>query len=61
MAESSQKGQKTLREKGTLLFRVISSLLTMFSKDLHCRQVKTRACLGKSKQKNTEEQNKERS
>ena len=25
----------------------MSPFLTVFSKDLHCRQVKTRACLGK--------------
>ena len=40
MADSSPKEWKTLGEKEKLL-------VTMFSKDLHCRHVKTRVCLGK--------------
>ena len=42
MAETSplQKGKKTQWEKEKLL-------VTVFSKDLYCRHVKTRACLGK--------------
>ena len=34
-------------EKQKLLVRVISPFPTVFSKDLYCRQVKTRACFGK--------------
>ena len=40
MAESSQKGVKTLWAKENLL------VTTVFSKDLYCRLVKTMACLG---------------
>ena len=46
MAESSPKGYLTLREKGKLLV-TISPFPTVFSKDLECRHLKTRACLGK--------------
>ena len=47
MAESSPKGQKTLWEKEKLLERAISPFPTVFSGDMYCRHVKTRACLGK--------------
>ena len=47
IAESSPKGYKTLWEKEKLLITSNFSLLTVFSKDLYSRHVKTRACLGK--------------
>ena len=42
MAESSQNGQKNTVGK-----EEIAPFPTVFSKDLYCKQVKTRACLGK--------------
>ena len=47
MAENSQNGLKTLWEKEKLLVTSKFSFPTMFSKDVYCRHVKTRACLGK--------------
>ena len=45
MAEISPNGLKTLWERRNCSFRAISPFPTVFSKDLYCRQVKTRACL----------------
>ena len=44
MAESSTNGSKTMWEKEKLL---VTPFPTLFSKDLYCRHMKTRACLGK--------------
>ena len=41
------KWLKTLWEMRNCSSRAISPFPTVFSKNLHCRQVKTRACLGK--------------
>ena len=47
VAESSPTGEKTLWEKGeNVSLGAISPFPTVFPKDLHCRHVKTRACLG---------------
>ena len=43
MVENSQNGKKTMSEKEKLLN---FSFSTVFSKDLYCRHVKTRARLG---------------
>ena len=40
-------GEKTLWEKEKLLVTSNSPLRTVFSKDLYCRHVKTRACFGR--------------
>ena len=42
-----QKGRKHCGERRNCSLRVISPLPTVFSKDLYCRHLKTRACLGK--------------
>ena len=47
MEESSKKVQKTLWEMEKLLVTSNFSFPTVFSKDLECRHVKTRACSGK--------------
>ena len=48
MAEDSPKGQKTLWEKEELLITSNFSFFSaVFSKELYCRHVKTRACFGK--------------
>ena len=47
MAKSSPKGQKTLKEKEKLLITSNFSFSLSVSKDLYCRHIKTRACLGK--------------
>ena len=47
MAESSPKGQNTLWERWNCSSQAISPFPTVFSKDLYCRHVKSRACLGK--------------
>ena len=39
-------GQKTLWEKEKFLMKNSFSFPTVFSKDLHSRHMKTRACLG---------------
>ena len=43
MAESSPQGQTTLWEKEKLLITSNFSFFPVFSKDLYCRPVKTRA------------------
>ena len=46
--ENSEKFSKSLENTGkrrNCLLRSISPFSTVFSKDLHCRHVKTRACL----------------
>ena len=48
MAESSPNGVENTAGKGEIArLRAISPFPTVFSKDLYCRHVKTRACLGK--------------
>ena len=51
-----QKGLKTDRKhcgkRRNCLLRAISHFPTVFSKDFYCRQVKTRACLGKGERAN---------
>ena len=42
-----QKGRKQCGKRRNCSLRVISPFPTLFSKDLYCRHVKTRACLGK--------------
>ena len=42
-----QRGRKHCGKKRNCLLRAISLFPTVFSKDLYCRHVKTRACLGK--------------
>ena len=49
MEESSPNGLKTLWEKEKLLVKAISPLPIVFSKELYCRHVKSRACLGSGK------------
>ena len=46
MAGSSQNGYETLWEEEKLLV-TSNFFFSVFSKDLYCKQVKTRACLGK--------------
>ena len=46
MAESSPKGEKTLRESKIARHKQVL-LFPMFLNDLYCRQVQTRVCLGK--------------
>ena len=43
----SKKGRKHCGERRNCSLRAISPFPTGFSKDLYCRHVKTRACLGK--------------
>ena len=45
MAESSPNGWKKLSERRNCSLGAISPFLTVFSKDLYCRHVKTKACL----------------
>ena len=49
MAEFSKKVRKHCGKRRNCSLRAISPFPTMFSKDLFCRHVKTRACLEKSK------------
>ena len=42
-----QKGRKHCGKRRNCTLRAISPFPTVFSKDLYCRRVKTRACLGK--------------
>ena len=42
-----QKGREHCRKRRNYSLRAISPFPAVFSKDLYCRQVKTRACLGK--------------
>ena len=42
-----QMGRKHCGKRRNCLLRAISSFLTVFSKALYCRCIKTRACLGK--------------
>ena len=44
-----QKGRKHSGKRRNCLLRAISPFPTVFSKDLYCRHVKTRDCLGKGK------------
>ena len=44
MAESSSKGRKHFGKRRNCSLRAISPFLTVFSKDLYCRHVKSRAC-----------------
>ena len=44
-----QMGREHCGKKRPCSLRAISPFLTVFSKDLYCRHVKTRACLGKVK------------
>ena len=46
MAESSPEWVENTVGKGEIA-QAISSFPTVFTTDLYCRQVKTRACLGK--------------
>ena len=39
--------ENTVGKRIKCLFRTISPFPTVFSKDLYCRHIKTRACLGK--------------
>ena len=41
----SEKGRKHCGERRNCLLRAISPFPTVFSKDLYCRHIKTRACL----------------
>ena len=45
-----QTGRKHCGKRRNCSLRAISPFPAVFSKDLHCRQVKTRACLGKDQQ-----------
>ena len=45
--KSIQTGRKHCGKRRNCSLRAISPFSTVFSKDLHCRRVKTRACLGK--------------
>ena len=48
-AENSPDGKKNTVGNGEIArLRAISPFPTVFSKDLHSRKVKTRACLGKA-------------
>ena len=47
MTISSPKGRKHCGKRRNCSLRAISPFPTVFSKDLYCRLVKTRACLGK--------------
>ena len=42
-----QKGRKHCGKRRNCSLRAISPFPTVFSNDLYCRHVKTRACLGK--------------
>ena len=43
----SEMGRKNCGKRRNCSLRAISPFPTVFSKDLYCRHVKTRACLGK--------------
>ena len=47
MEQVPQKGRKHCGKRKNCLLRAISPFPTVFSKDMHCRHVTTRACLGK--------------
>ena len=47
MAKSSKRGRKHCGKKRNCSLRAISPFPAVFSKDLYCRHVKTRACMGK--------------
>ena len=49
MAEGSLNGRKHMQEKEKFLVMSNFSFPTIFSKDLYCRHLETRACLGKGK------------
>ena len=44
-----QMGRKHCGKRRNCSLRAISTFPTVFSKDLYCRHVKTRACLGKGR------------
>ena len=46
--EFSKMVENNVGKKRNCLLQAISPIPTTFSKDLYCRHVKTRACLGKS-------------
>ena len=46
VAGCSSNGKKTLLEKEKCSLLAISTFPIVFSKDLHCRHVKFRVCLG---------------
>ena len=47
-----EKSRKHFEKRRNCSSRAISSFPQLFSKDLHCRRVKTWACLGKGSEKN---------
>ena len=47
MQQCLQTGRKHCGERRNCLLQAISPFPTVFSEDLYCRHVKTRACLGK--------------
>ena len=47
MAENSPNRQKTVRNGEIARYGQFLLFPTMFSKDLYCKHVKARACLGK--------------
>ena len=47
MAESYPTARKHCGKRRKCYLRAISPFPTVFSKDFHCRHIKTRACLGK--------------
>ena len=47
MAKFSRRVENNCRKRRNCSLRAISLFPTVFSKDLYCRHVKTRACLGK--------------
>ena len=47
MKRGLQEGRKPCGKKRNCSLRTISPFPTVISKDLYCRHVKTRACLGK--------------
>ena len=49
MADILQMGRKHCGKRRNYLLRAISPFPTVFSKDMSCRHVKTRACLGNQK------------
>ena len=47
MSELTKRVEDTVGKRRNCSLRAISPFLMVFSKDLYCRHVKTRACLGK--------------
>ena len=50
IAEKYPKMVEDTGKRKNCLLRTISPFLTVFSKDLYCRHVETRVCLGKGEQ-----------